>query len=115
MLNTMFTVIALIAVAASFGFAYYAHLCARAAEDDADELASGLRKLVTVREDIEMLSKRLDRVSGRVYAQARRAPADDDFTPAHLVVAPGSPDLDPELAAELALQAAPAVAPGKRN
>lgn len=115
-LNVLFTAFALFAALAAGLFTWYTHTCTDRAIAARDELASGLRKLAALREEVETLHKRLDRVSGRVYAQGRRPPrpVDDDGLELPDLGGPNG-ELDPELAAELALQSAPAVAPGKRS
>lgn len=110
-LSTGIFVLAAILFTCAGAFAFIASTHARNAAESATELASGLRRLRVVHDELATLNARLDKVAGRVYAQSRRAPR----SPAAADVPEELSDLDPELAAELALQLAPPVEPAKRN
>lgn len=117
MLSTAFAL--LIVSAICVGAAYVAYQAARSAVESGDRLERDLRAMRGLRDDVTALSSRLDRVSGRVYAQARRPKlaqeqADDDLFQLPLQNGQGD-EIDPELAATIALQTAPPVAPGKRS
>jgi len=106
------TVITILCTAAAAAFAWLAWKASGDAVAARDELQSGIRRLTATREELLVLEKRLDRVAGRVYAQGRRPrPIDDDG----IEMPQQNGELDSDFAAELALQAAPVVAPGKRG
>lgn len=81
----------------------------------AEGLSRDLRALAVLRIDVDSLDTRLRRLSGTVYSPPGRARK----SPGQLPAANGAlelddlSELDPELAAELSLQRAPAASPGK--
>lgn len=90
---------------------------ADSAEDHARSIARDAKKIAALHDELESVHGRLNRLAGRVYASSRKPPAEanGDDGPG---VFPGNQqlaELDPELAAELALQTAPPVSPGKRS
>jgi len=87
--------------------AYTAVSAANRADGVGAELSASLRRFKTVQDSVLVLETRLDRLSGRVYAQARKPkpePEDD-----------GDGEFDSELAEALALQAAPPAQPGAKR
>jgi len=117
MLFTAFTVVAMLSALAAVAAAWVAARYALELAESERTLASCARVLKAATDRISIVEGRLDRLAGRVYSQARkRLPVDDDegARGADRSYA-GVDQLDPELAAELALQGAPAVSPGSRN
>jgi hypothetical protein len=109
MLTTIFTAFALIFSLSAAGVAGF--FAARAA-NDSDELAAGLRRLQGVRDELAAMQVRLDKLAGRVYANWRRAPVTVEGE-LYSAANGADDDADPDLAAQLALQSAPAASPGK--
>jgi hypothetical protein len=118
MLSTAFALFASLLLALiTLGATYVAYHAAKSAVDAHDKLERELRASRTLREDVLALEGRMNRLAGRVYAQVRRPrePVTVDAEPlgnGHYGVNFG--EIDPDLAAELALQNAAPVAPGKR-
>lgn len=116
MLSTAFALISLLAAAASAVFAYLARRDTLEALD-ARKSVQGVRATLGAMSDrINAVEGRLDRLAGRVYAQARKPRVDEQVT-ADLMdeLRDQSAAADPELAELLRLQSAPAVMPGKPN
>lgn len=91
--------------------------CLRA-EDATDHTAKRLQesrgRLIATEKAVEELADSFRRLNGRVNAamHRRRGGDDNDLMPSGDAM---REDLDPELAAQLALQRAPAASPGSRN
>jgi len=125
MLFTAFTVVAMLSALAAVAAAWVAARYALELAEAERALASCARVLKAATDRISIVEGRLDRLAGRVYSQARKRPPDDvlaELEPHERRQFAGSDrsyagvdQLDPELAAELALQGAPAVSPGSRN
>lgn len=121
-LLTALTVLSIIAASIAALACVLSVRAAARSEKAADDLEGKLRAVKAQRDELAAMSGRLDRLAGRVYQQSRRPPVSKSFAPEepdgdmgpsrHQVF---DSDLDPELAAELALQSAPPVDPGKRN
>lgn len=115
-LLTALTVLSIIAASIAALACVLSVRAAARSEKAADDLEGKLRAVKAQRDELAAMSGRLDRLAGRVYQQSRRPPVSKrdtaltDPDDAHF-----DSDLDPELAAELALQSAPPVDPGKRN
>jgi hypothetical protein len=109
------TACALLTVVCSF-CAYRAVRAQARAEAEGEELARASKRVKNTFDELAALHGRVDKLAGRVYSQTRKAPpartesgTDEESTDSPLMFGVD----DPELAAELALQAAPPVQPGK--
>lgn len=111
--DVLSTVFALLSAAAAAFFAWSAREGAEDAGESRRELEGQVRAFKAAIDRISSVEGRLDRLAGRVYAQARKPQPVDDELPE--LVERGNGVLDPELAAELALQRAPAVSPGLKQ
>lgn len=111
-MSTVFPLIAC-AILASFTAlcAWVAGKRAEQADERATELEQGIRQLKALHLDVAALEMRVNRVTGRVYAQARygkkRATEQPDETDDST-----EEELDPDFAAQLALQRTPDRRPG---
>jgi hypothetical protein len=108
-LSTAYTLLALFSAIFAALAAWVAGRHAAAVVDAETALKKATRALTSTTDRLSSVEGRLDRIAGRVYSQTRKPrPVADDDDEQHVDVA-----LDPELAAELALQSAPAVMPGR--
>lgn len=110
--TTAALVIHILMVSAATVMAWIAFRAAERCDALAHDLIAAQRRLKAVSEEVQGFEQRLQRLTGRVYAQSRRPAANtnpDDYE------YPTGGELDPDLEAALALQTAPAVAPGKRR
>lgn len=110
MLSTAF---ALFCACVAAGLCYIALRASERAEAAADSLDRELRRVAALGLEVESLQGQVTRISGRVYAQARREPVK---SPRSVDGGQGTlEDVDEDFAAELALQRAPAADPGARR
>jgi len=116
-LSTAFALIALLAGAAAALFAYLARRDSLECADALMSFRSSRALLAGINDRMLAVEGRMNRLAGRVYAQARRPREDDGYDAPDCAFANAEHPsaLDPELAAELALEQAPAVSPGKQR
>ena len=112
-MQTLLTACYAVVLIACMACAAGCFLWARQARVDAEALTRGARRIPQLADDLTALHARVERLAGRVYAQTRK-PAPQRITGGEEENFDLGLD-DPELAAEIALQSAPPVAPGKRN
>lgn len=115
MLSTAFTLLALFSAVFAGVAAWISGRNALALDEAERNAASAARALKSSTDRLMALEGRLDRLAGRVYATSRKPQPPDEPEPALIDRSyAGVNQLDPELAAELALQNAAPIAPGKR-
>lgn len=118
MLSTAFTLLALFCAVFAGIAAFISGRNALALDEAERNAASAARALKSSTDRLMALEGRLDRLAGRVYATSRKPQPNGDYTRADWEAAgvklTEPADLDPDLAAELALQNAAPIAPGKR-
>lgn len=85
------------------------------AESYADGFAKDVRSMALLRQEVLAIDSRLNRITGRVYAVSRHerktAAVEDEDEPASAQREING--LDGDLAAQIALQSAPAASPGR--
>lgn len=115
-MDVLSTALQLILAAASCWACYRAIRSEDAAEKHSHDLRQSKGRLIANEQSIAELADRHVRLNGRVNAalhRLRHSPEEDDFEAPRPHAPSNGADLDPDLAAELALQNAPAAAPGK--
>lgn len=119
-MDVLSTAFALFALCACGFLAWQAHGFSRDARDAARELQKSQGKIASHTLTLDAHHAHLRRLEGRIaqMKQGRKPP--EEFVEGrdyNVIDAPAvlNGELDPELAAELALQSAPAVSPGKQG
>ena len=121
MLSTAFALAAFVFACIAAVAAWLAQRSERALHAAERDLRAAERRLNTAADHVIALDGRVKTLAGRVYAQSRKSPPSDADDGEDITARgadrsyAGQMQLDPDLEAELRLQSAPPISPGKRS